>query len=75
MNILNKVGYNPFADILLNAEGTLRAHPRPPRDPAAVCDYFAMLGYIEDEGAFSHREMADLITNPDSFFSKSHAGA
>ena len=75
MNILNKVGYDPRNDILLNPEGTQRAHPRPPRDPAAICDYFAWLGYIEDEGAFAHREMAALLDDPDTFFSKSHAGA
>lgn len=64
MNLLNTLGYNPFDP---NSGSGYR---RPPRDPAAVCDYFAALGYIEDEGAFSHREMREMLDHPSRFFAQ-----
>lgn len=64
MNILNKKGYNPFDNT------SESGYYRPPRDPACICDYFAALGLIEDEGEFSHKEMQEMIDHPDTFFNK-----
>jgi hypothetical protein len=62
MNLFNKKGYIPF-------DGSSdTGYRRPPRDPASVCDYFGVLNYLEDEGKFSHSEMAALLEDPAKFF-------
>jgi len=64
MSILNTRGYDLVDD------SSRSGFRRPPRDPACVCDYFAALGYIEDGGSFSHKEMAVLLNHPSEFFSE-----
>lgn len=73
MNVLNRVGYDPRVPVQLDDAGLRLAVPRPPRDPAAVCDYLAWLGYTEDGGAFMHSEMAQILDHPDDFFGQPYA--
>lgn len=62
MNILNKLGYDPIDD------SAVTGYRRPPRDAACVCDYFATLMLIEDDGQFLHSEMRTMLEKPMVFF-------
>jgi hypothetical protein len=62
VNIFNELDYNPYD------ESSDTGYKRPPRDPACVCDYFAALGQLDDEGRFAHCEMQTLLDHPSDFF-------
>jgi len=62
LNLLNKLDYDPFDD------SSDSGYRRPPQDAACVCDYFAVLGMIEDKGEFAHKEMKEMLDTPKKFF-------
>ena len=70
MNLLNKRGYDPHDEALMERQDHAEALgvAKPPNDPACVADYFAALAGIEDGGETAIAEMRSLLEDPRAFF-------